>query len=108
MENQKDIRKLADYIVEALTKTTYPPYPTVLNALSGAINELIQKDYNKLVAILYEVDVDEERLKKLLRENNGKDAGRIIAELIIERQEEKIRTRQQFKRNTEIDDEEKW
>ena len=102
------MRTLADFIVKALTKTTEPFYPSLLTSLSRIINELIEKDFNQLVAILYEVDVDEEKLKQVLRENKSADPGRIIAAMIIERQEAKVKSRQQFKRNTEIDEDEKW
>lgn len=60
------------------------------------INELIQTDFQKLVAILYKIDVDEPKLKSILRENSGKDAADIIAVLIIEREMQKIQTRKQF------------
>ncbi|MDB5222566.1 MAG: hypothetical protein JWN83_1233 [Chitinophagaceae bacterium] len=60
------------------------------------INELIQTDFKKLVAILYKIDVDEHKLRSILRENSGKDAADIIAVLIIEREMQKIQTRKQF------------
>ena len=77
--------------------------------LSVQINYLIEKDFQKLVSLLYRVDVSETKLKNLLLENQGENAGNIIAELIIERQLQKIKTRQQFKQEDKnIDDAEKW
>ena len=77
--------------------------------LAEKINELITKDFQKLVSILYRMDVSETKLKQLLKENLGNDAGPIIADLMIERQAEKIRSRQQFsKRDENISDDEKW
>lgn len=64
--------------------------------LIGFINELIQNDFQKLIIILYKVDVDESKLKKLLREGIGKDTPDIIATLIIEREMQKIEIRKQF------------
>jgi hypothetical protein len=61
------------------------------------LNDLILNDFQKLISILYKVDVDEKKLKKILRENTGTDAGEIIATLIIERELQKIETRKQFK-----------
>jgi hypothetical protein len=73
------------------------------------INELINTDFQKLVLILYRMDVSEIKLKQLLKENPGSDAGPIIADLMIERQEQKIRSRQQFNKPDEnIRDDEKW
>jgi uncharacterized protein YtpQ (UPF0354 family) len=40
--------------------------------------------------------VDESRLKDLLKTNDGEDAGKIIARLIIERQRQKVQTRKVF------------
>jgi len=77
--------------------------------LADKINELIQNDFQKLIAILYRLDVNEEKLKHLLRDNTGSDAGTIIADLIIERQIQKIKSRQQFRRrDNDIDENEKW
>jgi len=77
--------------------------------LAGKINELIQNDFERLVSILYRVDVNETKLKQVLQNNPGTDAGLIIADLMIERQEEKARSRSQFRQpDTDIDEEEKW
>jgi hypothetical protein len=76
--------------------------------LSSHINSLIESDFQKLVSILYRVDVDEQKLGSLLKENTSMNAGDIIADLIIERQLQKIRSRQQFRRDENINDDEKW
>ena len=77
--------------------------------LAGHINYLIQTNFQKLVALLYRVDVSEQKLKTLLNDFPGSDAGKIIADLIIERQLEKIKSRQQFsQRDNNIDESEKW
>ena|SRR5688500_12389073 len=77
--------------------------------LADRINELVNTDFQKLVSILYRMDVNEIRLRQLLKDNPGADAGIIIADLMIERQAEKIRSREQYsKRDENISDEEKW
>lgn len=77
--------------------------------LAEKINELINNDFQKLVSILYRMDVSEIKLKQLLTENPGTNAAVIIADLMIERQAEKIRSREQFsKRDENISDDEKW
>jgi len=60
------------------------------------INDLILNDFQKLISILYKVDVDEKKLKRILKENIGTDAAEIIATLVIERELQKIETRRQF------------
>jgi hypothetical protein len=72
-------------------------------------NQLIQKDFQKLVTLLYRIDVSEAKLKYLLQLQRDENAGNIIAKLIIERQIEKMKSRQQFsKHNDDISEEEKW
>lgn len=77
--------------------------------LSRHINYLIENDFQKLVNILYRIDVSETKLKTLLSENKGEDSGNIIAGLIMERQFEKIKTRRQFnQRDQGISNDEAW
>ena len=84
-------------------------YPFGKQELADKINDLVDTQFQKLVSILYRMDVSETKLKQLLNDNPGTDAGLIIADLMIERQKEKIRTRQQFsKRDENISDEEAW
>ena len=83
-------------------------YEELKEQLSSHINFLIQSDFQKLVSILYRVDVDESKLKHLLKENPGHDASNIIADLVIERQLQKIRSRQENRDNKNISDDEKW
>ena len=77
--------------------------------LSGYINQLIKTDFEKLIALLYRIDVNEEKLKYFLTDNPNNDAGNTIACLIIERQLQKIKFRKEFKQdNTGFEEEEKW
>lgn len=81
----------------------------LLEQLTGFINDLIVHDFNQLLNILYRLDVSENKLKQMLGDDNPGDAGKIIAALIIERQLQKIKSRQQFKqRDNTIDENEKW
>ena len=76
--------------------------------LSAYINDLINHDFEKLIHILYRLDVSEKKLKSTLASSSS-NAGMLIAEMMIERQVQKIKTREQFRQsNTNIDDEEKW
>ena len=76
---------------------------------SQRINELIEYDFPKLVAILYRLDVNEARLSQLLKDYPNSNAGKVIGELIIERQLQKIKSREAFRQKDEnIDENEKW
>lgn len=76
--------------------------------LSAHINTLIQTNFEKLISILYRIDINEAKLKGLLEHNRDEDAANIITTLIIERQLEKIKLRNQFRQEPGINDEEKW
>ncbi|MCW3093788.1 MAG: hypothetical protein JWP81_4857 [Ferruginibacter sp.] len=77
--------------------------------LATYINQLIQTDFQKLIMLLYRIDVSEPKLKTILHQQPQEDAGKIIATLIIERQLQKIKTRQQFgRRDDHFTEEEKW
>jgi len=78
------------------------------NIIGGYINSLISNNFNKLISILYRLDINESKLKQLLATNAGEDAGMIIAELIIERQLQKIKTRSENNNNNIIPDDDRW
>ena len=82
----------------------------LVGQLAGYINKLIQHDFQHLVHILYRVDVHEGRLKKLLQDNPGEDAARIIAALLLERQIQKWKSREAHRQQSgqEPGDEERW
>ena len=77
--------------------------------LTDKINFLIVNDFNKLIYILYRADIEEHKLNRLLAENKKEDAGKIIAALFIQRQLEKIKSREENIANSNNDSqEERW
>ena len=76
--------------------------------LADYINELVIGDFDYLVSLLYRIDVDEKKVRALLASAKDAVAGELIAKLIIERQEQKIKSKEQFKPPTNIPEEEKW
>jgi hypothetical protein len=75
--------------------------------LQDHVTFLIRHDFERLVQVLYSVDIDENRLRMLLRQQPQTDAAAIISSLIIERQAQKELTRRQFKMDI-TDDAERW
>ncbi len=65
--------------------------------LSEYIQELIDTDFSKLVNTLYRIDVSEIKIKKALNLSDIKNANKVIAQLIIEREKQKIKTRAAYK-----------
>jgi len=76
--------------------------------LQQAINYLIRNDFPLLIQVLYRIDVAEARLKETVASHPGEDAGKLIAILIIERLQQKAISRQLFKQQGEIPEDEKW
>ena len=77
--------------------------------LVAHINHLINHDFEKLIFYLYRIDVNESKMRHLLEQKDGENAAGLIADLIIERQSEKIKSRQQFRqRDNDINEDEMW
>lgn len=76
--------------------------------LSIHINDLINHDFQKLVSLLYRIDVNENKMRNLLDQKEGENAAGLIANLIIERQLEKIESRKKSSNNDSIPDDDKW
>ena len=71
--------------------------------LIAYINDCIQHDFNKLVQLLYRIDVSEEKLKYILQLNPNEDAAKLIAAVIIERLAATKAARASFSRTGKID-----
>ena len=107
MDNEElSVYLLKEWAVEALPRSSMEE---LLEKLTVMINDLIDRNIGRLLSLLYTIDINEKKLKTLLQANAGEDAGRIIAQLIIERQLQKIKTRKEFKPGEATgSDEERW
>lgn len=75
-----------------------PSQEDQFKAFAAYLDQLISSDFNKLLSILYRVDASEEKVKKeLAKHQNHFTAGHIIAQLLLERETEKIKFRAQYK-----------
>ncbi|MEO7311165.1 MAG: hypothetical protein ABIX01_12260 [Chitinophagaceae bacterium] len=108
-ENDQLVKSLNnDMAIELPEASTWD---TIRNKLYGFINHLIDENFEKLMMILYRIDVHEDKLRNMLNANPATDAGLVIADLIMERQVQKIKTRQDFSQrvnNNDISEDEKW
>ena len=71
--------------------------------LIAYINDCIQHDFNKLVQLLYRIDVSEEKLKYILQLNPNEDAAKLIAAVIVERLAATKAARASFSTTNKID-----
>ena len=92
-----------DFNIPATTSKT-----DLLQVLAAGINHLIDTDFTRLINILYRIDISENTLKETLNTHAGEDAGLLIANLIIERQLQKLQMRAMFKPQQNIPDDDKW
>lgn len=76
--------------------------------LANHINDLINNDFEKLVYHLYRIDVNENKMRQLLQQQQGENAAGLIADLVIERQLQKIKSRHESKSKNDIPEDEKW
>lgn len=83
-------------------------YEELRGRLAAHINHLINHDFEKLVYYLYRIDVDENKMRSLLAAKEGENAAGLIADLIIERQLQKIESRKKNSGTENIPDDEKW
>lgn len=108
MNDSPEMKEVQATLSGLFELTAHPDKTDFINHLALQINALILHDFNKLVQILYRIDIDERQLKGMLQQYQHTDAGYIIAQLIIDRQLEKIKTRKSFNTNDDIAEEDKW
>ena len=66
------------------------------NLLIARIEELAEKNMDKLMWLLYRVDVSERKLHATLKQTPPEQFAPVIADMIIERQIQKIKSRNEF------------
>ena len=89
MQSNSDI-SIPDKIITAANSIDGNPSEAFRVQLSSFINDLINKDFNALIQLLYRIDVDEKKLKTLLKQHQDVEASLLIADLIIQRQFKKL------------------
>ena len=67
----------------------------ILEKLTRIIAYLLEKDFSRLLQVLYRIDVAEERLKAALAAEAGEPA-QVIACMIFEREMQKVETRRKY------------
>lgn len=111
MQSNETIKEVVDQLqnVQLGISVQVNSYQQLQHQLARRINYLITHDFSLLISILYRLDISEKKLRQLLFPSGEATAGDIIAELVIERQVQKIASRKAFKDNsTDIPEAEKW
>ncbi|MGO3811912.1 MAG: hypothetical protein ACTJHS_07410 [Mesonia sp.] len=73
-------------------------YEELKKVLAHYLDRLIIEDFNFLISLLYRIDIPQEKASLALAEKNKTtSAGEVLAELIIQRQLQKIKTRRAYR-----------
>ena len=100
---------LPDKIILVSNSIIEMPEEKAREELIFLINELINKDFHSLIQLLYRIDVNEKKIRVYLEKNSHKDAASVLANLIIERQLQKIESRKKYTSKNNADEhDEKW
>lgn len=75
------------------------PYQELYQQILPLIDELLNDDYPKLMAMLYRIDLDEGFLNRRLKESKQADTDEIITDLIIKRELQKVIIRDMYSSN---------
>ncbi len=67
--------------------------------LKKVITYLLDKDMNRLLNALYRIDVSEEKVKQVLSNAKADELSGDLTDLIIHRELQKVKTRQQYRSN---------
>ena len=99
MENNKALNTVVNNLDLMELNSEQKSDAEQFSILVGFIGDLIRNDFNRLVSILYRIDISEAKLKQKLAENtdNTIPAAETIALLFIEREEEKILSREKYR-----------
>ena len=72
-------------------------YELLENRLTSIVSHFLDKDMNRLLNSLYRIDFDELKFKKILLEETPENLSRRIAQEIIKRELQKVKTREKYK-----------
>jgi iron-sulfur cluster repair protein YtfE (RIC family) len=112
MKMMEDSQQIQEYTLQLLEENdvSFTSFSEFRKHIIQRINEWINNDFEHLLFMLYRIDVHEDKVRKLMAAHKGENAAEVIADLIIERQKQKIETRKLFhmERPADVDDSELW
>jgi len=68
------------------------------NYLTVKVSHLLDHDFNGLLNALYRIDISETKTKELLQLSTSENLAQNLAKAIIDREKQKVITRQQFRK----------
>ena len=96
--NKPLVEKLAkDFALVPSSTMIEEGMPEIKRRLTQRVAELMDKDYDRFLLSLYRMDINEEKVMHVLNTSNVLDLPANIADLIIERQIQRINTQRLYK-----------
>ena len=87
---------------EALIKDEYIDLSTLHEKLSLLVAYLMENDMHRLLNAMYRLDVSEIKFHDAMQSDSKQEAAIRIADLIIEREMQKVKTRLQYRKDKNI------
>lgn len=84
-----------------LTEKDFNTIDELRKYLSEKLSALMIKNFDEVLKILYRIDINENNVQKVIHSKNEYKAN-LLADLIIERQMQKIKTRQKYKSSNDL------
>jgi hypothetical protein len=103
MENSlipiKELQKfiVKDFQVDENELLQLEDFESIKSKLSSVINYLLDKDINKLLNIFYKLDLKEQKVVQILTSTPVREISVKLAELVVEREIDKINTRLKYR-----------
>lgn len=72
-------------------------YDRLVEKIASIVDQLVSKDPERFIWTLYRMDVSEPKVKAALGDHAIDDSCKVVAELIIERQIQRVKTREFYK-----------
>lgn len=75
----------------------------LIKFMAQRIEEMMSGDFEALMSMMYRLDVAELKIRKALAPGNPENPARGLAKLIIERQRQRMETREKYRQNVSND-----
>ena len=72
----------------------------LIEFMTGRIEALMATQFESLMSMMYRLDVNEGKIRKALDPANPENPARSLARLIVQRQKQRMATRQQYQQNS--------
>ena len=103
MERLEQVRELINKDLETqdegmVIPSGHPDLNYLHEKLTLVIEHLLQNNFEKLLNAMYRLDVSEKKFHEVLTGSDAAEVGPRLAELVIEREMQKVKTREMYRK----------